>query len=612
MGILKKAISFITTLCIALCISSAALAQDAEKADLVVYGTIYTSNAGQDVVNALAVKNGKYIYVGDKSGAEPYVGSGTQVIDHKVGMIMAGATEAHGHYVLKSMEKLLLPTCADSFTALKADLKAFIKKHPDKAVYAGGGWNRQNDLLPNADINYLSELDKICADKPVFLMDTDHHQAVCNTKAFNICFEDKGVSLLDKAKGREDTSSIPGAVILRLPDGHANGYIRDQAVFVAMRKLPGDVITKEEYDDVMQDMQQDLYSQGYTNYNDGLTNGVGIELIDALFKADKEGKLKVNVRPNINILAMDMLNDKSLDASVADVEKYNKKKAKHILPAGIKIFVDGVTETQTGVIDVPYNGTDYYGNAVLNEEDIYRLTKAANKKGIGIHSHSYGNVAVDYTINAFIRTQQEVNNGTRNTMAHAMNVLPQDYKRMADNNIAVAENINWHIPITEEYLAYENRPGAVPRNLWITNYPINSFVKNGVIIASSTDAPADNGHPTGVFGIMEVAVNPITLSWMDNMPELDKKHMTAAGLTKEKLVLSAALNADECVPVKTALDIMTINGAKFMEIDKERGSIEVGKYADFLLVDKNVLDCPVNEIHEAKVEKVYFEGEQVY
>lgn len=609
MSVRKKTISFISALCIATGICSNVLAAEVEKADMVVYGTIYTSNADQDVVNAIAIKNGKYIYAGDKAGAKPYVDSNTKIIEHKNGMIIAGATEAHGHYVMESMEKLMLPTSADSFAELKADFEAFMKKHPDKAAYVGAGWNRQNDLQPNADINYLAELDKICADKPILLMDTDHHQAVCNTKAFNICFDDKGVSLLDKAKGREDTASIPGAVILRLPDGQDNGYIRDQAVFVAMRKLSGDVISEEDYDNIIQEMQQELYSQGYTNYNDGLTN---TKIIDALLKADKEGKIKVNVRPNINILAMNMQDDKSLNASVAAVEKYNKKGANHILPAGIKIFVDGVTETQTGVIDVPYNGTDYYGNSILDEEQIYKLAKAANKKGIGIHSHSYGNVAVNQTINAFIRAQKEVNNGVRNTMAHVMNVLPHDYKRMADNNIGVAENINWHQPMTEAFLETENRPGGTPRSIWLTNYPINSLVKNGVIVASSTDVPAANGHPTDVFGIIEVAVNPIALHWLDNKPELEKEMLRAAGYTKEKLVLSAVLNTDEYISVKEALDVMTINGAKFMEIDKERGSIEVGKYADFILVDKNVLDCPVNEIHTAKVENVYFEGEQVY
>lgn len=606
----KKTLSFMLMLCMVMCSFSIAFAQEA--ADLIVYGTIYTSNPNQDVAQAMAVKDGKYIYVGDKAGAKPYLGSNTKVINHKAGMIMAGATEAHGHYIMQSMEQLMVTTAADSLAELKADLEAFIKKNPDRTAYVGAGWNRQNDLQPNADINYSAELDKVCADKPVLLMDTDHHQAVCNTKAFTLCFSDKGASLQDKEKGREDTASIPGAVILRLPDGQANGYVRDQAVFVALRKLSNDLINEKDYDFVMQDMQRVLYSQGYTNYNDGLTDGAGIKVIDELFKADKNGTLKVIVRPNMNILAMDMLDDESLNASVAAVEKYNKKEAKHILPSGIKIFADGVTETQTGVIDVPYIGTDYYGNAVLTEEDIYRLAKAANEKGIGIHSHSYGNVAVNYTINAFIRAQQAVNNGTRNTMAHVMNVLPQDYKRMVDNNIAIAENINWHTAITETALEAQNYPGGIPRSIWLTNYPINSLVKNGVIMASSTDAPAANGHPTDVFGIIEVAVNPIALHWLDNKPELEKEQLRAIGYTKEKLTLDAVLNADEFISVKEALDVMTINGAKFMEIDKERGSIEVGKYADFLLVDKNILVCPVNEIHKAKINKVYFEGQQVY
>jgi len=137
-------------------------------------------------------------------------------------------------------------------------------------------------------------------------------------------------------------------------------------------------------------------------------------------------------------------------------------------------------------------------------------------------------------------------------------------------------------------------------------------VKQLVAAGANPDAPAHNDFPTDVFGIMEQAVNPKTLSYLDGLPEFQKQKFISWGYTKENLKNAKITNAYQCVPVKNGLDIMTINGARFMGIDKERGSIEVGKYADFIFADQNVLKCSLDDIHKTKVEQVFFEGEEVY
>lgn len=587
------------------------LANAAAIADSVVYGTIYTAN-NQAVMEAMAIKDGRFIYVGDKAGAAAYIGKDTKIINHENGMIMPGGVEAHGHYLFESAEKMMIGTKAETFAELKEDIIAYMAKKPGKLVYAGAGWTRQNDLLPNADIDYAKELDKICADKPILMMDQDHHQAVANTKALTMVFAKAKINMTDKSKGREDTASVPGGVIMRLPDGRANGYLRDQATMYFMSELLNQSLTDDEFSFAVKDFQNTLYRQGYIYYNDALTNGMGDQGFMAMVKADKENRLKVVCQPNFSLSVFDLQDNDRIDKGTANIKTYHKYATKHVLPTNIKIFVDGVTEGQTGVNDIPYTGTQNYGNEILTEEKIYTITKAANKRGIGIHSHSYGNIAVHNTISAFIRAQKEVNNGTKNSMAHVRNVLDMDYKRMAENNIAVAENINWRIPFTESIKDYFNNMLSIPQSLQDGAYPVKSFVKNGVIVASSTDAPAANDAPTDVFGIMEIAVSIRALNCINGLPDYKKQIMLEIGLTPENMKNLVLTNENECVPVKQALDIMTINGAKLMGIDKERGSIEVGKYADFLLIDKNVLTCPADRIHEAKVTTVYFEGEPVY
>jgi len=582
------------------------------SADTVVYGTVYTSNAKQEVVEAFAVKDGKYIYVGNKAGAEQYIGSNTEVIDKQTGMIMAGATEGHGHYFLQSIMQFMIPSRETSLAALKPQIEAYMAKYPDKPAYLGFGWSRENDLAPNTDLDYAAYLDALCSDKPLLLFDCDGHKAIANTKALELMFNEANVKLVAPEKGREDDTSLPGGAILRLANGRANGYLLEQAGIMGMRLLGNHCFTDDEYDKAMVDMQNILYQQGYTNFNDGLTNFAGMKLGEAMLRADVEGKIKLNILPSYGPLVYELNNPAIFNKFLDKVTELHNTKSKHILPACVKVFADGVTESQTGLNDVPYVGTDNYGTVVTDEATIYMLTKAANERGIGVHSHSYGNVAIHYTIDAFVKAQNEVKNGTRNTMCHIKNVFQEDFKRMADNNIAVALNINWHRPLTKELIELTMKVGLQPESLINDSYPTGDLIKYGVVTASSTDAPAHNEFPTDVFGIMEQAVNPKALNYMDGLPDFLKELLASAGCTKENFEKVEVTNAHQCVPVKAGLDIMTINGAKLMGIDKERGSIEVGKYADFILVDQNVLECALDDIHKTKVEKVFFEGEEVY
>jgi hypothetical protein len=118
---------------------------------------------------------------------------------------------------------------------------------------------------------------------------------------------------------------------------------------------------------------------------------------------------------------------------------------------------------------------------------------------------------------------------------------------------------------------------------------MKSYFDHGIVMSSHSDFPALSGSPDDPFGIMEVAVTGVYY------PEQAKPWWTEELLTREQ-----------------ALQALTINVAKQMFIENERGSVKEGKYADFLLVTKDVLSCPENEIHEAKPAATYFEGKKVF
>ena len=213
------------------------------------------------------------------------------------------------------------------------------------------------------------------------------------------------------------------------------------------------------------------------------------------------------------------------------------------------------------------------------------MTRKANAKRLTMHIHTLGNKAVNCVVNAF------VNGGKAkmpNTLVHVRNVDTANYKRMAEHNIYVTSGVTCHHGLTgmAEYLR-EN--GAPPIGQDDKSYLFKSFFDNGIPVSIHSDYPALSGSPDNPFGIMEIAVTGMLCS--EN---------------------GTPWWSEELVTREQALTALTINIAKQMFIEDERGSIKTGKYADFLLVNKDVLTCPVKEIHTAKLEATYFEGKKVF
>jgi hypothetical protein len=212
------------------------------------------------------------------------------------------------------------------------------------------------------------------------------------------------------------------------------------------------------------------------------------------------------------------------------------------------------------------------------------MTRKANDNGVTMHIHVMGNKGVTRIVNAFVNGGKDE---MRNTLVHVRNVDAADYQRMADHNIYVTSGMLWHN--CSDYVQEILKSGIVPVGMEDKAYPMKSYFDYGIPVTSHSDFPATSGKPDDPFGIMEIAVTGVYYA------ENGKPLWTEELLTREQ-----------------ALIALTINCAKQMFVEDERGSIKEGKYADFLLVDKDVLTCPVTEIHEAKPAATYFEGKRVF
>ena len=392
--------------------------EDKNCADLVVYGKIFTSE-GNQIVEAFAVKDGKYVYVGDKAGAEAYIGNGkTEVVDYTgKGLVMSGCGNGHAHYMLGYALKTIgtmIGLDVNTEKLLKEILPAAVQKAKNEGATSifGQGWRLQSlDPLPTRE-----DLDAICSDIPIYLLDEECHKALGNT----ILLKKAGIIKEDGTAGK---TTLRGGEIVVDGNGMPTGLMKEQAQTYLRSFLDNDnLYTLDRALSNLVEIDKYMASVGYTMYHGGWGNYfVNTNYYQACQQMDKEGKLHFVVGLPYEIESwMDM--DEALGRAV-DAKKFASKR---VMPRWIKLLFDGGVEAGTAIVD-PLYPDGHQGIANWTEEEVTELTRKANAQGLTIHIHVMGNKGVSQVVNAFINGGQDE---MRNTLVHVRNVNDEDYKRM--------------------------------------------------------------------------------------------------------------------------------------------------------------------------------------
>ena len=548
------------------------------SADLVVYGKIFTSEDNQ-VVEAFAVKDGKYVYVGDRKGAEDFIEAGkTEVLDYSgKGLVMPSCGNGHAHYsigvALPIVGTVAIGKTPEQF--LNEVVPAAVKKAREtgaKLIF-GFGWNYISfmDNLPTRQ-----QLDAICSDIPIYFADDEGHKGLANT----LCLVNAGIMKADGTVLKKD-KDIRGGEIVMGADGTPTGFLKEQAGTYTRFSLDNESLYPVDIAKVViPKIQEHLLSEGYTMYIDGWGNYFNNNnFFKAAQQLDKAGKM--NFVLGLTYEVESWMNVEEALAKASDVQQYASTRVK---TNWLKLFMDGTVEGGTGFVE-PLYPDGHQGLANWTEEELTEITRKTNAKGITMHIHTMGNKAVNYVVSAYANAGKDE---LRNTLVHIRNVNAEDYQRMADHNMYAVSGMLWHH--CPSFAAdYIREHGLAPAGVEDKSYPMKSYFDNGIHMTSHSDFPATSGSPDDPFGIMEIAVTGV-LHGEDGNPWWPEEL-----ITREQAIVA-----------------LTINVAKQMLIDNERGSIKAGKYADFLLVDKDVLSCPETEIHEAKPSATYFEGKKVY
>ena len=559
--------------------------KEIDFADLVVYGAVHTAEKIGQIAEALAIKDGKFVYVGDKAGVKDFIKEGvTEVIDHTgKGMVMPGCFEGHAHYLmglsLGCMGGLNIHPLNDDVNSFFEKLKLAYSdaKENGKTCIFGFGWNYFTFLAQGMPTR--EQLDAVCPDVAVFIHDSEGHKSLSNS----VCLRNAGI--ID-AEGNVLKGEIRGGKICMDANGKPDGLLLEQAVaYVRNKGLNFDeILTEDATVQATMITQQMLLANGYVSYMDGWSNFFGTpRYFEVANKLDAVGELHI-------LLGMTYEFDSSCDNVDAELAKAfeGKKYTKgHVNANYVKLFIDGTVEGGTGLTIEPYPD-GHPGIANWEEDEVTYITGKANAHDFTMHIHTMGDGAVHRCVNAFV---EKGTKDARNTLVHVRNMPEEDFQRVADNNIVVTCGMLWHVLPDE---VWETVKASAPASVALKSYPMKSYFEKSIVMSSHCDYPATSGSPYDPFGIMEIAV-----SGSASYPDEPSRH-------------TRPWWPEELITREQALQALTINGAYQMHCENERGSIKVGKYADFVLVDKDVFECPVTDIHNAKVIATYFEGEKAY
>lgn len=531
-------------------------------------GSVYTVDESRSWAEAVAIKDGRIIYVGDVAGASAYEGPGTEATDLEGGMLLPGFHDSHIHILTEVMsdeecDVLRIPTETEVAEKLRAC--AELDGHGDERWITGGGWGEW--LWPEANPQ-KGLLDALFPDRPVYLVSSFGHAAWVNSRALEIA----GIDI--------DTQDPEAGIIERDPEtGEASGTLRESAMELVSRKIPP--FTLEQRLKRVRAGIALSHSVGITAI---IEPGVGPEHIEQLLAVTDAGAFDIRAVASLSPIGW---HAGVFGEDVFEfIEGRDKWRRPNINVDSVKIYMDGVIEYGTSPLLEPYEDPDYGSGEFFYEQEIVDdYFTRLDAMGMQIHVHAIGDAAIRRALNGF-EAMRGANgmSDNRHQIVHLQLIHEDDRPRFNKLNIGAVFQSLWAYP---DPAAMElDIPMLGKERTW-QMYPIRSVQESGGRIVGGSDYFVTDLNPLLAIETAITRQNP----W------------TNEGET---------LNLDESVDLETMIAAYTINGAYQMKLEDVQGSIEVGKRADFVVLDRNLFEIPASEISDAQVTMTVFDGRTVY
>jgi predicted amidohydrolase YtcJ len=560
--------------------SSAARASDATAAptsttiaaELVLLGgPCYTADAARSWTSGVAVRGGVITALGERD-ARAAIGPHTRVVDLAGRLALPGFIDAHVHPVFGGAERLRcdLTGCRDADDAV-ARVAAYAAANPQVPWIVGGGWAM--DQFPGGTPG-RELLDAVVPDRPVFLLNRDHHDAWANGAALRVAGVDRG------------TPDPVGGRIARDAGGEPSGTLHEEAANLVGRYAPR--LSEDDYVEALLEGQRYLHSFGVTGWQDAIVGGyLGFDdILPAYVRAAREGLLTGHVTGALwwdRNRGVEQIGDLLVrrDAAAGLAQPMGKVTTG---PGGfsagtVKIMQDGICENLTAAMLGPYydgagRPTDNHGHSYLDAALLAEAVTRLDALGFQVHVHAIGDRGVREALDAF-QAARAANGptGNRHHIAHIQVIHPRDIPRFRELGVTANMQALWAVDDAQMRALNEPFLGA-ERYGW--QYPFEALRRDGATLAAGSDWPVSTPDP---LQAVHVAVNRTAPGAPPGTPPF---------LPHQALALGDAIAA------------YTAGSARVCGADGWTGTLEVGKRADIAVLERDVFAAPPSEIANAR------------
>ncbi len=528
---------------------------------------IATMDKENPIAESAIVKDGKFTFCGNLSEAEKFVSPETEVLDCGGKFVMPSFNDSHMHYLhyVKTKLSVNLWGTVSVDDIVKKMSTAF--EHFDKGSglwLVGEGWNHDYFTEGEKRFPTAKDLDRITADYPVLVMRTCYHVGVLNTKAMELMGLDSG------------KAAKLGAFCEVDENGNPNGVIKENYFDEVKSKLPYpdlSVLLK-----MMLECQNDLYEQGITAVQSDdmkyAPEGRAYELLDELKKASLDGRLKIHYA------------EQALSQTKEEVDdwfshEHYKMRDGSFKVSCLKILSDGSLGARTALQKEPYaDDPTTKGIAIYTQDELNYMVLEAQKRNIPAAIHAIGTGAMEMCLNA-IETAKNTypEYSPRHAIVHCQITSKDQVERLCRLGI---------MPLTQPvFIDYDMHIvyDRVGKELAETSYAWKDYLDGGVHEAFGTDCPVENFKPMrGIY----------------------------CAVTRKDCKGNGPYLPEQAVSVYDALYAYTAEGSYVSEDEDIRGKIKPGMEADFIIMDRNLLEVEYEKLLEAKVLGTYIGGECVF
>jgi len=526
---------------------------------------VYTFDDERRKVDAVAIRDGVIIFTGSSTAAARFIDDNTDVTDLQQRMLMPGFHDAHAHVLAAGLAKagcdLKDERDHDVIRAILEECAGSGDVGPDEWV-TGSRWPLAafpDGRPPKA------WLDEIFAGRPAYFVDTFAHSAWVSSRALQIA----GI-------GRDTPDPDQGIIERDALTGVAVGVLRDSAMDLVARHLPEP--SAADLAAALKTALVEVRRLGITAY---IEPGLSERHLAAYRDADQSGKLTARVLASLSPIAWEA--GKFGDEVYELVAGRASYKGRYLNTDSVKVYIDGIIETRTSYMLQPYSGGGNFPPFYAKDE-LSSIYQKLDAMGLQIHTHAIGDAAIRLALDAYEHAREQNGPGdNRHQIVHLQLIDTADIPRFGELGVAADFQCLWCYP--DDYIdVAKDIVGAERVNRF---YPVASVASSGGLIVGGSDWDVSSLNPLDAIETAVTRQNPFD----DSGP---------------------VLGSGENIELQAALEMYTRNAARVMRLETQSGSIEVGKRADLIVLDRDLFGIPIHEVNQARILQTVLDGVEVY